>query len=275
MMTTTGSLPNDPRGFPHYAIERGAGLDELKTEAVLGQAQAQFMLAQHYQYGEGVKKSVQEAEKYYLQAAEQQHIKAIYELGLLYLEQGTTAEAHKEGLNYINDAAFKGNPYAEYTLGLLHEFGYQKGTDAALVNQDNDQAIGMYNLSSANNFPLAKYRLAENLLRLKNTDQSFTAQQERNEFLQKLYQDAVDGGVTEAELPLAFYYAMDRNPIMQKRAFAIAEKAALHGNSDASLLLGLLYDRGAGVPISSFNASINYKKAPESPIKDFINGTYF
>lgn len=248
---------------------------ELLNQAVLGDSTAQFDVAQMYQKGLGVEKSNEEAIKYYLQAAAQNDLPAEYQLGLIYL-QGLGVEAnYKIGMDWLIDAAFKGNYYAQYSLARIYESGYRDQNGRLVIAPDKDQALAMYQLSAANSYGPAQYRLAEFIVRQPSKDTTVAALQTRHRDLKSLLQGAVDFGVEEAKLPLAFYNASDADETKQAQAFADAQHAAkdLH-SSDAAFLLGMMYDRGIATPIDPKRAIYWYGQAETNPMSAFILGTY-
>ncbi len=81
-----------------------------------GDADAQFNLAQAYKLGRGVKQDLTIAEQYFAKAAAQGHLQASDNYGLLLFQRGARAQA----LPYIRAAADRGDPRAEYLLGIAH-----------------------------------------------------------------------------------------------------------------------------------------------------------
>lgn len=246
-------------------------LEALHLQAALGNAYAQFSLAQRYQNGIGTKKNVDEAIKYYTLASLQKDLRAEYALGVLYLKQAE----YQQAFVWLNEAAFKGNPYAQFALGKINEDGYKDNAGNIVVRPNKDQAKAMYLLASSNDFGPAQFNLAEILVRTKPENLTQAAKSERNELIKNLYQGALTSGIKEAALPLAFFKASDIKKEQQEEAFKLASEEAKNGNGNASLLMGLLYDRGIGVNQSQNDALTWYKKAPVNSVSSFILGTYY
>ena len=247
----------------------------LQGRAVLGDTSAQFTVAQMYQEGVGVSKNSDEAMKLYQLASDQQDLRAEYNLGLMYLEgQGVAADAQK-AMAILRDAAFKGNDHAQYVLARIAELGYRNPAGELVIQPDPEQAVVMYDLAAANDYGIAQYRLAEMLVRDKKVGLSVSAQQNRNQMIKQLYQDAFTAGIEQAGLPLAFFNAMDKSKAKQAQALAVAQKEAKAGNAGAALLLGLLYDRGIAITASQSDALNWYQQAPLNPVTAFIMGTYY
>ncbi|MDP3562691.1 MAG: tetratricopeptide repeat protein [Legionellaceae bacterium] len=247
---------------------------KLESQAILGDANAQFDLGQMYQYGIGVEKNIQNAIKNYQLAAVQQDLQSEYNLGLLYLFGIDIDPDYKLAVEWLDDAAFKGNPNAQYVLARIYELGYKDAAGKEVIAPDPEQAMAMYNLASANGSGLAQYRLAEILVRQKPSDLSIAGFEKHNQLIKTLYTGAVAAGIEAANLPLAFYDAMDSDKNKQQQAFNSANKEANAGNKDAALLLGLMYDRGIAVEADQDKALTWYEQATDNPVSAFILGTY-
>lgn len=252
-----------------------AVLSRLYGQAILGNPEAQFDLGQLYQYGIGVGKNPEQAVTYFQLAAEQQDVRAEYNLGLLYLEGQTTPVDYQKGIDWMTDAAFKGNPYAQYVLANIYESGLKDPGGTVVVNPDHQQAMSMYYLASANHFADAEYRLADSFVKEKTAGLSVVAQENRNKLIKRLYEGAARQGVAEAVLPLAFYDAMDSDPVKQSHAFDVARQEARAGNTMAALLLGMMYERGISIPADQVEAIYWYQQAAQNPVSQFVLGTYF
>lgn len=259
-----------------YKANLQMALDVLYNQAILGESSAQFELGQLYQYGIGIAKNIPQAISYFELAAQQHDIRAEYNLGLIYLEGQTTPVDYKKGMEWMNDAAFKGNAYAQYVLANIYENGLKTPEGTEIVAPDHDQSVAMYYLSSSNHYGDAEYRLADYLVKDKNTGLSGIAKQEREKLIKRLYQGAVKEGNADAVLPLAFYNAMDPDPEKQKQAFLTAQREAGQGSKEAALLLGMMLERGIATPENKTNALYWYSQAGmDNPVSAFILGTYY
>lgn len=87
-----------------------------ETEAARGDADALFNLGQAYKLGKGVKQDLARAEQLFGQAAAQGHPQAGDNYGLLLFQRGERARA----LPYVRAAADRGDPRAQYLLGIAH-----------------------------------------------------------------------------------------------------------------------------------------------------------
>ncbi len=123
---------------------------EWRDPAARGDADAQFNLAQAYRLGRGVEKNLAQAEVYYAKAAEQGHLKAADNLGLLMFQSGRREDA----MPYIAAAAGRGDPRAEYLLGIAHFNG-------DLVEKDWPRAYALLTLANAAGLPQAASAIAQ------------------------------------------------------------------------------------------------------------------
>ena len=93
-----------------------AAIREWQGPAASGDADAQFLLAEAYKQGLGVKQDLAKAEELYGKAAAQGHMQASDVYGLLLFDRGQRVQA----MPYIRTAAERGDPRAQYLLGLAH-----------------------------------------------------------------------------------------------------------------------------------------------------------
>ncbi|GAA4643098.1 hypothetical protein GCM10023115_10580 [Pontixanthobacter gangjinensis] len=139
------------RGFE--AWDRGdytTAVREWRDLAASGDADAQFNMAQAYRLGRGVEQNSAQAEVLIAKAAAQGHIRAIDTYGLLLFQSGRREEA----MPYVIASADRGNPRAQYLLGIGHFNG-------DLVGKDWVRAYALMTLSNAEGFEPAKMGLAQ------------------------------------------------------------------------------------------------------------------
>lgn len=96
--------------------EHAAAAHQWKGPAASGDADAQFLLAEAYKQGQGVKQDLAKAEELYGKAASQGHMQASDIYGLLLFDRGQRVAA----MPYVRTAAERGEPRAQYLLGLAH-----------------------------------------------------------------------------------------------------------------------------------------------------------
>lgn len=121
-----------------------AAVTEWKGPAARGDADAQFNLAQAYRLGRGVPEDLKQAEALYASAAAKGHIKAADNYGLLLFQDGRREQA----MPYVSAAAGRGDPRAEYLLGIAHFNG-------DLVPKDWVRAYALLTLSNSAGLPQA------------------------------------------------------------------------------------------------------------------------
>lgn len=89
---------------------------EWQEPAAAGDADALFNLAQAYRLGRGVEADNARARKLYEEAAARGHVKAADNYGLMLFQEGEQERA----MPLIRAAADRGDPRAQYVLGLSH-----------------------------------------------------------------------------------------------------------------------------------------------------------
>lgn len=89
---------------------------EWRGPAAKGDPDALFNLAQAYRLGRGVGEDVKQAESLYAKAAAKGHLKAADNYGLLLFQDGRREQA----MPYVSAAADRGDPRAQYLIGLAH-----------------------------------------------------------------------------------------------------------------------------------------------------------
>ena len=79
-----------------------------------------------YQMGEQLynQNKYHEAYKWYELSANNGDSNALYEMGLIYLDDKIYKHDYQKSLNYFHDSAKKNNTNSMYQLGVLYGFGY-------------------------------------------------------------------------------------------------------------------------------------------------------
>ncbi|WP_379547956.1 SPOR domain-containing protein [Qipengyuania sp. DSG2-2] len=127
-----------------------AAVAEWRGPAASGDADAQFNMAQAYRLGRGVEANAKQAEVFYAKAAAQGHLKAADNLGLLMFQDGRRQEA----MPYVQAAAGRGDPRAQYLLGIAHFNG-------DLVEKDWVRAYALLTLANSAGLPQAAPAIAQ------------------------------------------------------------------------------------------------------------------
>ncbi len=135
------------------AWERGdyaRAVAEWQPLAIKGNPDAQFNLAQAYKLGRGVQMDTKIAESWYRKAAEQGHLQAEDNLGLVMFNNGKRAEA----MPYLERSAARGEPRAQYVVGTA-------AFNGDLAPKDWVRAYALMTRSAAAGLSTATGRLAQ------------------------------------------------------------------------------------------------------------------
>lgn len=117
---------------------------EWKAPAARGDADALFNLAQAYRLGRGVPEDLKQAEALYARAAAKGHLKAADNYGMMLFQDGRRSQA----LPFVVAAADRGDPRAQYLIGIAHFNG-------DLVAKDWVRAYALLTLANAAGLPQA------------------------------------------------------------------------------------------------------------------------
>ena len=123
---------------------------EWQGPAAAGDADALFNLAQAYRLGRGVELDNVRARQLYEQAANLGHVKAADNYGLMLFQEGEQAKA----MPLIQAAADRGDPRAQYVLGLSH-------FNADHAPRDWVRAYALMTLANGSGLPQARDALAQ------------------------------------------------------------------------------------------------------------------
>jgi len=127
-----------------------AAVGEWQGPAEAGDADAMFNLAQAYRLGRGVPLDAPRAESLYARAAQAGHVQAADTYGLMLFQDGRRAEA----LPFVEGAARRGDPRAQYLLGIAHFNG-------DMVPLDWERAYALLTLANAAGLPQAAPAIAQ------------------------------------------------------------------------------------------------------------------
>lgn len=125
-------------------------VSEWRGPADAGDSDAQFNLGQAYKLGNGVTKDFAQAERWYKKAADQGHLQANDNYGLLLFQNNRRSEA----LPYLQASADRGERRAQYVLGTGHFNG-------DFVSKDWIRAYALMTRSSAQGLGAATANLTE------------------------------------------------------------------------------------------------------------------
>lgn len=125
--------------------EYAVAVREWVEPAQQGDPDAQFNLAQAYRLGRGVDSDPKQAKALYELAAMQGHLRAADNLGLMLFQDGQRDQA----MPYIEAAAGRGDPRAQYILGIAHFNG-------DLAMKDWQRAYALLTLANGAGLPQAR-----------------------------------------------------------------------------------------------------------------------
>ncbi len=132
------------------AGDYSAAVSEWQGPAQNGDADALFNLAQAYRLGRGVEADITRARELYAEAASKGHVKAADNYGLLLFQQGEQTSA----MPLIQSAAERGDPRAQYVLGLAH-------FNADYAQKDWVRAYALMTLANSAGLPQAGTALSQ------------------------------------------------------------------------------------------------------------------
>lgn len=121
-----------------------AAVREWQASAAEGDADAMFNLGQAYKLGKGVPQDLTKAEELFGRAAALGHLQASDNYGLLLFQRGEKSRA----LPFIRAAADRGDPRAQYLLGIAHFNG-------DMVPKDWPRAYALLSLAQRQGLPQA------------------------------------------------------------------------------------------------------------------------
>ncbi len=125
-------------------------ISEWRGPSAAGDADAQFNMGQAYKLGRGVPADLAQAERYYKMAADQGHLQASDNYGLILFQK----KRQQEALPYLQASANRGEPRAQYVLGTGHFNG-------DFVEKDWIKAYALMTRASAAGLPQATANMAQ------------------------------------------------------------------------------------------------------------------
>lgn len=233
-----------------------------------GDMEAQFSLGLIYSDGRGMPRNYKQAVIWYKNAAQQGHLNAAYNLGILFEKGGHGIEANvKESIKWYSMAAEKGDRDAQTRLGLIYlennstdldlkkrnekainyfrkaaelgdpEAQFRLGkayTEGVIEKRDEVQAFEWFRLSAERNHPAAQYYLA---LAYKNGSGTGLGPDDKQAI--KWFRNSADLDYSEAQfkMGLAYYYGKGGLNRDAKVAYKWFQKAASQDHAKAQQYL--------------------------------------
>lgn len=204
----------------------------FKQAAAAGDVNAQMFMAAAYMHGIGVKKNIDAATRYYIDAAKNGNALAQFSLAENFIDSRNTSN-NKLGLIWLNKSANNGNPQALTKLGGLYLSG-------KLVTKDVDKGMALLNQAVGQNYAPALIKLGEVAL-----------EQNQKEQAMNWFTKAGNYDNTRAYLDLAQVYLDSKSPLYDpKIAFTWTLKAAQNGSTEGKRQLAEFYKKGTGVEVN-------------------------
>lgn len=201
----------------------------FKQAATAGDVNAQLYLAAAYLYGLGVKKNLDTANHYYIDAAKNGNPLAQYALAESFLDTKHAANK-KLAVIWLTKSAASGNPRALTKLGGLYIAGLG-------VDKDEAKGVALLNKAVEQNDTAAMLALGD--LELAKGDSTKALE---------WYNRAVNLGDAQGYLNLAHAYLQKKSPLYAPQSgFLWTLKAAEKGSTPAKKELAELYQKGLGV----------------------------
>lgn len=233
------SLREGTKAFDEHRFEDAFNL--LQYSASNGVSEAQYLLGMCYYNGDGIKRDIYEAVKWFRKAAEQENSEAQFKIGMCYLEGMGVNQREEEALYWLQKSGEQGNSEAQIKLG---DYYYEKGEVTAF-----SEALKWYQKAGKKGEKDRKEKMDNCEIFVKATNGDTKAQlavflaytggmfgvkkdiDEAKKWLNK----AADLGNAEAQGLLgALYYEADN----KKEAVKWLSKAAEQGNETAQYHLG-------------------------------------
>jgi TPR repeat protein len=137
----------------HLALQSGVGIDVETQFDKKGDAQAYYLLAQCFFYGDGESKNLTTAVELYTLAAIQGHAQAQYYLAMFYLYGSVVIKNQTKAIELLTFASEQGNDEAQNTLALCYLNG-------DVVTKNLTKAVILYTLAANQGHVEAQYNLA-------------------------------------------------------------------------------------------------------------------
>jgi len=259
--------------------------DLFYKAAQKGDACAQYWLGLCYQQGKGIAQDNKLAVEWYTQSADQENSDAQRCLAMMYYN-GEGEQNYEKAFELFSKAAYKGDAYAQYRVGLCYDQGegivknYQLAAEWYTKSADQENSDAQRNLGRLYHFgngvrknytkafqfflksaergdAYAQWRVGEYYEQGKGVLQNYTLAVE-------WYTRSASQGNTNAQYRLGWlYYDGEKIKKNYTIAFELFEKIAQKGDANAQNILGVMYLKGHGVEKSKTMAFEWFLKSAE------------
>ena len=228
-------------------------IESVIKAAESGNAEAQYLLGNAYQKGQGVKKDYKLAVEWYNKSAELGNANdscALFSFGFIFEEGLGIKQDYKKALDWFTKSAEKNDAAAQHSLGAMYYYG--EG-----VRHDYKKALEWFSKSAEQGDPNGQYGLG---LLYANGE---GIKQDDLKAIEWFTKSAKQGN-SNAPLQLGFIYWNKESPQNDyRKAFEWLSNPAEQGNAEAQYVLGNLYDYGLGVKKDYQKAIEWYTKSAE------------
>jgi len=238
------------------------GIYWLKQSANLGFISAQEYLGLIYLVGRNIDRDNDQALKYHLMAAKQNHLYSQYALGQIYHYGMGQEKDLKKAIKYYLMAANGGYAEASFKLGEI----YRHGTG---LDKDLKKAIKYYLMAAYGGYAKASFKLG--LIYIDGMGQDEDLKKAIKYFLM-----AGNGGYAKAFWFLGYIYSDKLYGVFNPdKAFSFYMLGAELGDTNSYKNLARAYKRGEGVNRDIKKSIFWYMKALQSEDKDEMSGAAY
>jgi len=225
-------------------------LDQLKSRAENGDANAQTTLGMRYAMGDGVLQDFSEAITWWQRAIKKNNAEAQFNLGLLYFLGKGVKQDYRIASEWFRKSADQKFTKGEYYLGLLYAKGWGVGQQMEFASQ-------LFERAAAQGYGPAIHDLGV----LYETGKGVLADPQHST---ALFRKAAEQGYAPAQVVMGTRY-LRGNTVPQSRSEALTwyRKAADQGDADGQFIVGLFYENGWEVQADLAQAASWYTKAAD------------
>ena len=238
-----GTFPPNPQEAEQVWA---SNIDKIKALLRKGDGLVAYTMYQAYQHGHGVQQDRQKADFFLAISIKKEYGLAIFDKAKLQEENGQFQQA----LQTYLEASRKGNPEADFRLGLIYETGEND------IKQDYKLAMSYYMNASNYGHPKAMANLGNMYYNGLGTQQNL---QEALRYFQKAAEK--DNAAATNSLGVMYLKGEGGLPKNSNKALAYFQKSAFLGDITAYNNLGNMYFNGIGVNEDKAKAFEYYMKA--------------
>lgn len=228
-------------------------ISEIQLMAQQGDPQAQFLLGMSYEYGDDVDENIDLAYKWYVSAAEKNHITAMSCLGdLLYMNTNYEMDIYR-ALQWYIPAAILGDIYSRYIIGNI--FFYGEG-----VEKNYREALNWYvgTIGSKEDSCYQNSAL-EKIMEIYYKGLGVKKDVEKALFYHEIYANC--GHHSEKKYIADMYYEGIEVPRRAEKYIPLYEEMSEFEDSEAEYRLADIYYHGIGVEANEKKALEWYERA--------------